>query len=266
MARGATYNYLEDYLSKVQSKGRVAVTLEELKSNFQSSEKAILQTIFRLKKKNQLAQVRKGFYVIIPPQYSIRGMLPPILFIDDLMKSLNRDYYIGLLSASAIHGAGHQQPMQFQVMTKKPPLRSIKNKKLNIHFYVKSKWGDEEVIKKKTNTGFVQVSSPSLTAFDLIQYHSKIGGLNRIMPILDELTETIKPADLSKTAIQQKNPDLQRLGFLLEQLGNEKLSSVLYKKIEGEALRAIPISLSHNDREGNLNRKWNILMNSELDF
>lgn len=262
----STYNYIENYLSDIQAKGRYAVTLTELKNRFDSSENAIKQNIYRLKSKNQLAQVRKGFYVIVPPQYSNRSMIPSTLFIDDLMQCLNREYYIGLLSASALHGAGHQQPMQFQVMIKKPPLRSIKNKKLNINFFVKSKWQEEDITEKKTETGYIKVSSPALTAFDLVHYNKKIGGLNRIIPILEDLVESIKSTDLNKTAMAQKIPHMQRLGYLLEQLGNEKLATVLFKRIARKPLREIPISLAHKNREGVLNNKWNVIINTELDI
>jgi len=95
MQRKSTYNYVENYLTEIQSKGRYSVTLNELKTKFDISEKAILQKIFRLKNKNQLAQVRKEFYVIIPPQYSNRGMVPPTLFINDMMDFLNKEYYVG---------------------------------------------------------------------------------------------------------------------------------------------------------------------------
>lgn len=266
MAKGVSYNYLESYLIEVQAKGRYAVSLDELRTRFDTSEKAILQNIFRLKQKNLLAQVRKEFYVIIPPQYSHRGMLPPTLFIGDLMQFLDREYYIGLLSAATLHGAGHQQPMQFQVMTKKPPLRSIKNKKLDIHFFVKGNWQKEEIQQKKTETGYIQISSPALTAFDLVQYNHKTGGINRIIPILEELMESIKSSELDMTAIEQNSPELQRLGYLLEKLGNEKLASVLHKRIEGIPLRTIPISLAHKKREGAADPKWNIILNTELDF
>jgi predicted transcriptional regulator of viral defense system len=261
-----TYNSVEDYLNRIQSKGRNTLTLVELKSNFDSSEKAILQNIYRLKSKNLLAQVRKEFYVILPPQYSNRGMIPPTLFIGDLMEFLQREYYVGLLSASALHGAGHQQPMQFQVMIKKPPLRSIKNNKLDLHFYVKSKWQGEDIVQKKTETGYIQVSSPALTAFDLVHYNKKIGGLNRIIPILEDLVESIKISELNRTARNQKVPDLQRLGYMIEQLGNEPLASTLYKRIAKKTLREIPISLAHRNREGELNPKWNVIINTELDF
>lgn len=266
MGSQATYNSVEDYLNSIQAQGRYTLTLAELKHNFAISEKAILQNIFRLKSKKLLAQVRKGFYVALPPQYSNSGMVPPTLFIADLMEHLQREYYVGLLSASALHGAAHQQPMQFQVMTKKPPLRSIKNKKLDLRFYVKSKWQTADIVEKKTETGYIQVSSPALTAFDLVHYNMKIGGLNRIIPILDDLVESIKPSELNRTARDQKTPDLQRLGYLLEQMGIERLSTTIYKRIANETLREIPISLAHKNRDGELNAKWKIVVNTELDF
>jgi predicted transcriptional regulator of viral defense system len=265
MKRGTTYNYVENYLTEIQSKGRYSVTLNELKSRFDISEKAILQKIFRLKNKNQLAQVRKEFYVIIPPQYSNRGMVPPTLFIDDMMDFLNREYYVGLYSAAALHGAGHQQPMEFQLMTQKPALRSIKNQKLAISFFTKSEWERNQITEKKTEAGYLKVSSSELTAFDMIQYHKRIGGLNRILPILEDLTETIKPSLLLKTAKTQKTPNIQRLGFLLDKLGCESLTSSLIKLLS-ENSKDLPLSLAHNKRTGLKNKKWKIIENIELNF
>lgn len=265
MKRKSTYNYVENYLTEIQSKGRYSVTLNELKAKFDISEKAILQKIFRLKNKNQLAQVRKEFYVIIPPQYSNRGMVPPTLFINDMMDFLNREYYVGLFSAAALHGAGHQQPMEFQLVTQKPALRSINNQKLAINFFTKSEWEQDQIREKKTEAGYLKVSSPELTAFDMVQYHMRIGGLNRIMPILEDLTETIKPSFLSKTAKTQKNPSIQRLGFLLDKLGSESLASSLFRLL-GKNSKELPLSLAHKERTGPKNEKWKIIENTELDF
>ncbi|MEI9912620.1 MAG: type IV toxin-antitoxin system AbiEi family antitoxin [Bacteroidota bacterium] len=114
-----SYNYLEDYLNKIRSQGRYAFTWIELKDQFDISDKALNQTLYRLKIKKKIAQIRKGFYAIITPEYSRQGMLPVNLFIDDLMKSLNKRYYVGLISAAALHGAAHQQPMEFFVITEK---------------------------------------------------------------------------------------------------------------------------------------------------
>jgi predicted transcriptional regulator of viral defense system len=147
-----TYNYIENYLNEILAKGRYDVTLAELRDRFDSSEKAIKQGIYRLKSKKKLAQIRRGFYAIVAPQYSDWGMIPFYMFIDDLMKYLNREYYIGLRSAAAIHGAAHQQPMAFHVITKKPALSNMENSKWKIRFFVKSKWRDSDIVEKKTDS------------------------------------------------------------------------------------------------------------------
>ncbi len=91
------YNYLEDFINKIRSVGRYSFSLAEIKQQFDISDKAINQNLYRLKTKKQVAQIRKGFYAIITPEYSQQGMIPATLFIDDLMQSLNRRYYVGLL-------------------------------------------------------------------------------------------------------------------------------------------------------------------------
>ena len=265
MQRKSTYNYVENYLTEIQSKGRYSVTLNELKTKFDISEKAILQKIFRLKNKNILAQVRKEFYVIIPPQYSSRGMLPPTLFVNDMMDFLNRDYYVALFSAAALHGAGHQQPMEFQIMIQKPAFRNVHNQKLAISFFTKSEWQQNQIIEKKTEAGYLKVSSPELTAFDMVQYHKRIGGLNRVLPILADLTETMKPSLLSKIAKTQKNPNIQRLGFLLDKLGSESLADSLFGLL-GKNPKDIPLSLAHTGKTGAVNNKWRIIENIEPDI
>lgn len=262
----STYNYISAYLIQVQSEGRYTISLEELRKKFNVSEKALLQNIYRLKSKKLLAQVRKEFYVIIPPQYLNRGMIPPTLFIDDMMKHLDKDYYVGLFSAAALHGAGHQQPMEFQVVTKKPALREIKNQKLSISFFIKKEWDRDQITEKKSEAGYFHVSTPEMTAFDLVSYHKNMGGLNRIIPILEDLAEEIKPSLLTKAARGQKLTTIQRLGYLFKTLGNDSFSHSLYKIIGEKKVKEIPLSLSHENRDGDIDNQWKLIINTKLDF
>ena len=130
-------NKWDQFFFELQSQGRYAFTFEELRNRFKSSEKTLLQGLYRYKTKKQIAQIRKGFYVIILPNYSNQGMLPPYLFIDDLMKSLSKPYYVALLSAAALYGAAHQQPMEYFLIAETPAPRSISNKKLKVSFFFK---------------------------------------------------------------------------------------------------------------------------------
>jgi len=262
------YNYLIEYFIKVQAKGRFTITLPELQKEFNLSKKALQQNLFRLKKKNIIAQIRQSFYVIIPPEYSHTGMLPVYLFIDDLMQFIKKDYYLGLFSAAALHGAGHQQPMNSQIIIKRPTLRNIKNQKLELDFFTKEIWNADDIIQKKTDAGYIKVSSPEYTLLDLIYYHKKNGGINRLLPILEDLIEEINQAKLSKTAKRfNHTTTIQRTGFILEKVfGLERTSNSLFKILKNKTLNKIPLSVSNKNKKGSLCDKWKIIINTNLDL
>ena len=260
-----SYNYLEEYIDAVRAKGRYAFTLEELKGKFDISDKAILQNLYRLKSKNKIVQIRKGFYTLLPAEYSNYGVIPSSMYIDDMMISLNKKYYLGLMSAAALHGASHQQSMETFVITEKPALRDIKTKKLKINFLVKNEWNKEDIKQMKTDAGYINVSSPELTALDLLYYVDKLG-MNRVITILKELIEVIKPSILAKTAKNYpQTATVQRLGYLLEyELGNEKLSQVIYQIIADKKGKSISLMPGKN-KIGTTNTKWRIINNIKIE-
>ena len=64
---------------------------------------------------------------------------------------------------------------------------------------VKNEWNKEDIKQMKTDAGYINVSSPELTALDLLYYVDKLG-MNRVITTLKELIEVMKPSVLAKTA------------------------------------------------------------------
>jgi predicted transcriptional regulator of viral defense system len=261
--RYTPYNYLDKYLTEVRSQGRYSFTVEELKNQFDRSYPALRQNLLRLKAKKEIAIIRQGFYVIIPPEYSKQGMLPPYLFIDDLMKSLDKPYYVGLLSAAALHGAAHQQPTGYTVITQSPAPRSVE--KLKIIFFSKQELLQNGIVQRKTPAGYINVSSPELTALDFLDYIHKFG-INRITTVLQELSEEMKPAPLLKIAKQYPNTAaIQRLGYILETaVSSEKLSDALWKALNERIFFPVPLS-PQKAKNGETGNKWKIIQNMEIE-
>lgn len=256
---------VKDYLLKINSKGRYSFTLDELRRMVPVSERALNQSLFRLKNKKQIGLVRQGFYVIIPPTYSSFGILPFYFYIDQMMNWLSKPYYLGLLTAAALHGSAHQQPMESFVITQPPVLRKIHNDKIAINFLYKKTWADEDIVKKKTETGYVSVSSPELTALDILYYNNWIG-IDRATTILAELMDEMKPGALLQTA--RRFPviaPIQRLGYLLDhELGNEKLAAALEKALLGRHVSKIALAHS-KERKGDYIARWKIIKNMEVE-
>ena len=116
--KSASINFhrISDYVDQFQRQGRYAFDHLDLEKSVSASPEAVGKALMRLAKKHRVKRLRKGFYVILPVEYSTVGMIPPDWFIDDLMRYLQLPYYIGLQSAAALHGAGHQQAQQFQIV------------------------------------------------------------------------------------------------------------------------------------------------------
>jgi predicted transcriptional regulator of viral defense system len=259
----ATPKRLTDYLDELQSRGKLTFVSTELPEKLNVNVETVKKYLQRLKAKKKVFQIRREFWAIVPPEYYARGVIPMTLFVDDLMKFLKKDYYIALHSAAQMFGAAHQQPMEFCLMIKRTPMRNIRNKRLALKFIVKESWFDQDIIQKQTDTGFINISSPELTALDLMYFSYAVGGKSMILTIISELIESIKPSKLYQTAKRYNHtPTVQRLGYIIDHyLENDKISNVLKKIIDEKKPRIIPFSVKHQTEGFEINRKWSIIPN-----
>jgi predicted transcriptional regulator of viral defense system len=140
------------WIEELQSKGRYTFTRLHAERETGRSFVATQTGLRRLKEKGRIVFPRKGFYVIVPPEYRAAESPPASWFISDLMSYIGLPYYVGLLSAAAIHGAAHQQPMVFQVITSKP-VSEIRVGKVVIQFSMARNVAQMPIIEKQTETG-----------------------------------------------------------------------------------------------------------------
>ncbi len=262
------YKYLDSFIDEQRANGKYSFTTKGLHHQLGVSENALKKTLQRLKDQKSVVMVRREFYVIVPPEYRVKGIIPTNLYVNDLMKFLNRDYYVGLLNAAAYHGAAHQQPQSYSIITEGIALRPIKNDKVNIHFYIKKFWNKKDIIKKKVDTGYINVSSPELTALDLVSYYNEAGGLNRVATVIEELKEVIQADKLVEAAIQyNETSTVQRLGYLLEHVLEEnKISDALYDYLEQIEFYPILLRTQKKKPENMITgNKWKIVPNVEIE-
>jgi len=256
--------YLDNYIESLLASGRYHFTRADLHSRFGRNVIAIRHGLRRLTQNKQIHLIRNGFYIIIPPEYRNAGILPPQMFIGEFMRHLDRPYYVGLLSAATFHGAGHQQPQSFSIITSKPPIRPIELPHLKIRFTVRSHMPQTGIEEKKTPAGYINISSPELTALDLITHLKQSGGISTVTSVIEELAESMTPEKLNEAA-QQIVPvtALQRLGYLLENILDEKdLSDALYPLLQSGSFFHIPLSPAESKSNCPINKKWKIYINA----
>jgi predicted transcriptional regulator of viral defense system len=259
------FDSLLKYIESLHQAGRYSFLKSEAAKALEVSDAALKLSLARLCAKKKISSVRRGFYVIVPLEYALSGILPPDWFIDDLMKFLNKEYYVGLLSAAAIHGVAHQQPQEFQVIVP-IHIRSIHSHKLRIRFFKKK--GMRQVTPKlaKTATGYIKISDCAQTMLDLVVYSKQIGGLDTILPIIKELSESVTGALLLTAAQNELNlAYVQRLGALLDKIDRVDLTNDMSKWLESKKPKWTPLDPSLPRKGMPRNARWCVIENIEIE-
>lgn len=263
---------IKEWINKLQQNGKLYFSMEQVTEAFPNIQSTgIRSALTRLSAKNSIISVWKGFYVIVPISYTAKGILPPVMYIDHLMKHIQRPYYVGLLNAAAFYGAAHQQPQVFSVIVQYPTLRDNTKKNVRLQFVTRRNFPANELLEnRKTQTGYVKISSPALTAADIIQYEKEIGGLNRACTVLNDLIEVL---DFSKTPDSffesVSTATIQRLGYLLENVvESPELANQLYEKAlkANCSFQTIPLKIGKTTVDKATDKKWKISINTDIEI
>lgn len=258
-------NRVSDLLDSFQRRGLYCFDRSKVEQSLPVSPAAVGKSLERLAAKGRIKRIRRSFHAIIPVEFDSQGMPPFDWFIDDLMRYLDLPYHLGLLSAAALYGAAHQQVQQLQIITPRQE-RPIELPGLSIRFFRKHDFPSTPLQSHKGHSGMLPVSSPEATALDLIRYSRHIGGLDSVLTVLSELAESLQPEKLAAAATESETALVQRLGWLLDHLGQTLLSDAL--------LAAIPTSQTlprakldpTASRVGHTSRnRWRIVENTALE-
>jgi len=112
----------------------------------------------------------------------------------------------------------------------------------------------------------MMVSSPELTALDLVRYSKAVGGLGLVATTLAELGENIEPRALLAIARKEKSlGSLRRLGLILDHLDYGSRTNELAGFVRNKT--DIPVSLDPSlpRAESRWIRKWNIFENLKIE-
>jgi predicted transcriptional regulator of viral defense system len=213
-----------EYLKNLRQSGRLSFTINQASSDLGISKHNVLASIFRIKKSGEIISPAKGFYVIIPPEHQLQGCLPASQLVPILMQHLKINYYVGLLSCAMYHGATHQKPNSFQIISDKQIRKNLKFGQVSIDVIYKKSLANLPLKEIVVDSGYLKISSPELTMMDLLLYPNRSGGLNHIATVLSELIEAIDVKKLLDLAnISKQKFWLQKLGYILEKIDVENL-------------------------------------------
>ena len=252
-------------------RGKYTFTRDEVVSAFPHMKAEVISaTLSREVKKGRIMIPQQGFYVIIPDEYKLRGFTPQSFYMDDLMRYLGKRYYVALLSAGVYHGAAHQAPMTFCVMTEPPSMREKRTQKYVTRFFYRSVIPMEYVEQRQTRTGTINVSGPELTAIDLVMYQERAGSITRAATVLAELVEKTDFSRLGTEFVKVAPVAcFQRLGYILEDvLGEQEAADAVYDLLKKAQVRfqAAALKPGKATAGSEKNSRWKILVNETIEI
>jgi len=253
------------WVDALPSQGRYTFTRRECMSALSLTRKAFNRVAGRMASRKRLAHIHGEFYVVVPLEHAAVGIVPADWFIVDLMKHLGRPFYVGGLSAAEYHGAAHQRPQQYQVVANRP-LRAITLRGMGIRFFAKGDVENTPVLQVKGVTGYIPVSTPEATSFDLLRYCRQVGGLDHVLTVLQELAEVIDPSRLVEAAEADGNlAYAQRIGWLLERTSFAGKAAKLAKWVKGRKPFLARLEPSLPTRGCQRDKRWMLLVNTEVE-
>jgi predicted transcriptional regulator of viral defense system len=243
------------------ARGRHTASTEELLELTGLDRATLHGGLHRLRQSGAIISPARGLYAVVPAQYRAWGSPPAEWFIDAMMEHLARRYYIALLTAAAMHGAAHQAPQSFQVMTDKyVPDRELGRNRLR--FYTSRYMTGAPTERRTGPSGYLRLATPETTAVDLVEHPRQSGGLSNVATVLIELGE-LDGATLGRIAAPRGKATARRLGWLLESHRPEVNLDSLRVLARPEQGTATLLSASGPAR-GPHDRGWGLRVNTDV--
>lgn len=242
--------------------GRVAFPQSDLTKASGLSPVAAKFQLLRLRDKVVRVSPRQPFYLIVGPEHRGMGAPPALWWLRDYFDWLGRPYYLALQSAAGSFGSNPQAVQATQIMTDRPR-RTIRLGRIQVRFFVKRGIERTPTQPLAQAAAPLRVSTPEATAFDLIRYAACIGGIERAAETIVPLLPVLRVRELKNLLeAEQEQAVAQRLGFVLEAVGAEKLAQIVRDWLPDQ-LQKVPLSPSAPGRKGvPVVERWRILNNS----
>lgn len=265
--RNKTKMTIVEYINELLSQEEYSFSWNELIQKSTRTRYSLINELSRLVEKKQVINLRQGFYLIIPPRYMKLNTLPISLYIEKLFKYLEKDYYVALYSAAKFHGASHQKIQKDYVIASLPSNHNIKKEEIVIDFFNISNWPQRNIIQRKSDAGYFNISSPALTMVDLIHHHSKLGGLNRMLAIIEELLEELTTNDVKELLLWYPyKSTIQRTGYLLDEFqADNDVKNLFFEYLKNKNFYPVLLSPKKGKKAGRVDNKWKVDVNLELE-
>lgn len=260
---GPTRGRLARLLEERQAHGKLVSALDELARDAGLSRLAARRQFERLAPKAVQLPGRPSLLLTVPPEDRPRGAPPVAAWLHAYMHRRALHYYVGLLSAAALHGSSSQVPMITQVIVPEP-VRAFEVGRLRIEFIAKRRADGTPLSVLPGLAAPMNVSTPAATLLDLVAFNRRVGGMTRVLEIVEGLKPKLTAHELRDALLAGAPiPVMQRTGYLLEHLECPSLAAVV-EKLLPSACTTVPLQVGTLAEHALCIERWRVLDNVGL--
>jgi predicted transcriptional regulator of viral defense system len=258
-------SFTSAWIDALAARGRFVFTLPEAARAAGGTETAAKLSIQHAVRAGALFTPARGLWVIVPVEYRTEGVAPWRTFIDPMLRREGRAYYVGLLTAAAEHGASAQAAQEVQVVTNRPRA-PIEVGKLRVVFIMRRDAAKAPVSTIVAPAGPIPVSTPEMTALDLVAYPRHAGGWGNVVTVIADLAGALTRDGVARLlTLPPATSDVQRLGFLLERLGAPAgLTAPLIPWLKARPSTFIALDPKAG-RTGDRDSRWRVIENLPIE-
>lgn len=263
---------LQSYLKDIRKEGKRCFTILDIVEKFHVSHSHARVALHRLLKTGDVISPARGLYVIVPPECQPHGSIPAEELVPLVMQYLGSNYYVALLTAGLFHGATHQKPSRFQVISDKRIKHPLAFGDVEIDFIYKKSVLGLPTQNFAVSTGYLKVATPELVALDLLSYPNHAGGLNHIATVFSELIEKLDAVKLINLA---KDTDaeyqLQRIGYIIDNIEildenhSKVIINALVPYVAERKQKYLPLASEIPSLGYPRCKRWRIIENTEIE-
>lgn len=253
---GAADSFVERRLAQ----GRLAFPLTDLLKETGLSAIAARFQLLRLGNRVTRVSPRQSFFVIVSPEHRAVGAPPAVWWLHDYFDWLDQPYYLALQSAASAYGSNPQALQVTQVMTK-TPRRPLELGRIRVQFFVKRTVEQTPTQPLANAFAPLRISTPEATAFDLVRYAPRIGGIGRAAETIAPLLPHMRPAQLRRVLKSEGDwITARRLGYVLESLKANHLAKVVQERLPAASV-LVPLVPGSRGEASEIKR-WGLLNNA----
>lgn len=236
---------LSAVLDAAERSGKLNLRTQDIRAELPGiSPAALRQALHRQQRRGRLIRLSRGsdHWLIVPLQHAAAGAPPLETWLDRyLARTLGIPYYVTLLSAAEAYGASPYAVMVTQVMVPERR-RPITVGRHEVVFHTRARTADMPTRWHETPDGRFKVGTPELTALELVERASLVGGMARVREVLRELWPSCTPQGLTEALeALQEIPTAQRLGALLTLENQSAFALRVAGWLNNKPLRLVPL-------------------------